>query len=217
MEEAIIQNKRALEIENILSYFHKNNSEILELEIMILLMKGDLHQAYKKACKTDPVGWSYTNKPGAILFAGILTGLVKDHINDAVIIKLILKRYTEVQEIYNFTDEDDKTGVNYFLYKEIVAGLKNLIITDEQNKEYINWAENIGRKRIEHIVSNKYRKSYHKAAEVLCGLSECFTILGEKKRGLELIREYRDKKYNRYPAFKRELSDVLKKSRIFGR
>lgn len=217
MEEAIRQNKRTVEIENVLSYFQKYNKKITDLEIKILLMKGDLHQTFVKAHNTDFSEWSYGDRPGAVLFAGILAGLVKDYIQEAIIIKLILKRYSGVREVYNFTDEDDDTGINYFLYNEIMAGLKNVIITDVQKKNYIHWAENTGRNRIENIVSNKYRKSYNKAAEVLCGLAECFYLLGEKKRGLELICEYRDNVYNRYPAFKREVRSVLAKSKIIGK
>ena len=213
LKEAKKQKVLDIEISNVLSYFGTNREDKKDLEIKVLMIKGDLSEAFLKVKRADDLGWSYSSKSVAVLFAGILSALVIENIQKAEIIKLILRRYTETGESYSFTT-DTCNESDLFIFNEILEGLKNISITDEQESQYFTWVKSLGKKRIESIVSNKHRKSYNKAAEILCGLAECFILLNKKQIGLNLIHEYRDEKYNRYPAFKRELRSVLSKSKI---
>ena len=213
LKEAKKQNASNIEINSVLSYLGKYKEEKKDLEIKILMMKGALSEAFLKNNRADALGWSYSSKSVAILFAGVLSALIIKNIHEAEIIKLILKRYTEAGESYSFTAET-YNDADLFMFNEILEGLKKISITDEQESQYFAWIEGLGKKRIESIVSNKHRKSYNKAAEILCGLAECFILLNKKQVGLNLIHEYRDEKYNRYPAFKRELQSILTRSNI---
>jgi len=49
----------------------------------------------------------------------------------------------------------------------IIKGLKQNKYTKGRTDEYLKWAEKIGKSRIEHIVSNKHRRAYERAAQVL--------------------------------------------------
>lgn len=74
---------------------------------------------------------------------------------------------------------------------------------------YLSWALETGRKRIEQIVSNKHRGAYDRAAETLGALAERYLLNGEEEKSRSLIDEYRNQRYNRYPAFRRELDSLI--------
>lgn len=76
-----------------------NAGEKKDLEIKVLMMNGNLSDAFLKVNRANVLGWSYSYKSVAILFAGILTALVIENIQEAEIIKIILKRYTETGEL----------------------------------------------------------------------------------------------------------------------
>ena len=67
----------------------------------------------------------------------------------------------------------------------------------------------IGKKRIDHIVTNKYRKAYERAAQVLGALSETYIAIGEKSKAKRIIHTFYSEKYNRYSAFRREVKKVV--------
>lgn len=211
IQEAKKQEVKNIELDKVISFLEKKEDTKC-LKIKALLMRGELQKSFEIAKNIDTLGWSYSNEAGGVLFAAILTTLVKKDIENSEIIKLILKRYTLTSYKYSFSTDYDE--VDKALLQEIIIGLKDIKLSQQEIQKYIGWAENIGRKRIEAIVSNKHRKSYVKAAEILGGLSECFIILGHNQKGINLIIEYRDDKYNRYPAFKSELYEVLSTSKI---
>jgi hypothetical protein len=75
----------------------------------------------------------------------------------------------------------------------------------------------IGRRRVEQIVGAKHRGAYDRAAEVLGALAECCILKGDQEAGRDLIDEYRNRKFNRYPAFRGELDGILASSSILRR
>ena len=77
-------------------------------------------------------------------------------------------------------------------------------ISNKIKKEYIDWLENTVYKRVDAIVSNKYRCSYGKAAFLVCIFDECMENLKIKNKG-EII-EFYENKYLRYTAFKKEIN-----------
>ena len=64
-------------------------------------------------------------------------------------------------------------------------------------------------KRIDQIVSNKHRKAYTRAAEVLIAPAECYFLRGEGEKSRKIVEEFRDEKYSRHYAFRREVDTVL--------
>lgn len=71
----------------------------------------------------------------------------------------------------------------------------------------------IGR-RVDGIVSNKYRGSYHKAAALLVAMAETLTNRDKRQQGLEFIEKYRTR-YSRHSAFRRELKYAIQASGIY--
>ena len=94
-------------------------------------------------------------------------------------------------------------------YEEIISGLKQKKFTISRETEYLEWAEKIGKSRIEHIVSNQYRRAYERAAQVLCSLAEAHAAMGQKSKALKILNKYYNEKYNRFRAFRREVKTVI--------
>ena len=106
-----------------------------------------------------------------------------------------------IRDDYNLYNADER-GINYF--KILNVWKKHFTISDKIKQEYISWLEETVAKRVDAIVSNQHRGSYHKAAFLVCILDECLENLKIKNTG-EIIAFY-EKKYLRYTAFKKEIN-----------
>lgn len=201
LKEAIKQDVFEREIKKVTTFLSDNGGINDKLLAKVLLMKGDMANAFDLAGDLEPLGWSYGhNNAGAVVFAGILSALVIDKIDNARIIQSLFKGYV--------------ANSGSFIYQEIMKGLKGSVMTAENKAEYLKWIETLGIRRVHSIVSNKHRRSYGKAAEILGGLAEYYYLMDDQRAAYELISQHRDEIFNRYPAFKRELRSVLSTSRI---
>ena len=126
-------------------------------------------------------------------------------------IKTLLRGYANERAVYSerFSIADSK-GTSF--YDEIIKGLKHNKETKPQAAEYLLWAEKIGKKRIEHIVSNKHRRAYARAAQVLGSLAEAYLAMGQKGEAQKILHEYYNEKYNRFSAFRKEVKAVVRDS-----
>ena len=93
-------------------------------------------------------------------------------------------------------------------------GLKQKEETKSRATEYLSWAEKIGKMRIDHIVSNKHRRAYERAAQVLGSLAEVYAATGKKTKAAKILHKYYNEKYNRFSAFRREVKAVVMGSDI---
>jgi hypothetical protein len=80
--------------------------------------------------------------------------------------------------------------------------------------EYSRWARSIGEKRINHIVSNKFRSAYDRAAGALAALAETLAASGQPDKAGELLREYYQRRFIRFTAFRREVTEAVSGSTI---
>jgi hypothetical protein len=93
-------------------------------------------------------------------------------------------------------------------------------VTKSQTTRYLLWVEKIGKGRIDHIVSNKHRRAYERAAQVLGSLAEIYAATGQKSKADKILHTYYNEKYSRFSAFRREVkavvmaSGLLRNSRI---
>ena len=106
-----------------------------------------------------------------------------------------------INDDYNLYNADEK-GIEYF--KILNVWKKHFTISDKIKQDYISWLEKTIAKRVDAIVSNQHRGSYHKAAFLVCSLDECLENLNIKNKG-EIIAFY-EKKYFRHIAFKKEIN-----------
>ncbi|MBW1717806.1 MAG: hypothetical protein JRJ77_18725, partial [Deltaproteobacteria bacterium] len=167
VDEAATQCKRDNELDTIIKFFEggKPIDEGKDLYARALLMSGNLNTAFVLAKNEKGVGWSSSGNNAGVVFGAVLSVLA-DHSEKAGTIKTLLKDYANKKSIYSerFSVNDGK-GTSF--YDEIIKGLTQNRETKSQAEGYLSWAEKIGKRRIEHIVSNKHRRAYERAARVL--------------------------------------------------
>jgi hypothetical protein len=211
--ESTTQGKRDNELDTVIKFFkaRKSINEEKDLYARALLMAGKLNEAVAMAKKEKSVGWSYGNSAG-IVFGSILSVLA-DHSEKAGTIKTLLSGYANNISVYSerFSIDDGK-GTSF--YGEIIKGLKQKEETKSQAAEYLSWAEKIGKMRIDHIVSNKHRRAYERAAQVLGSLAEAYIAMDKKSKAVKILHKYYNEKYNRFSAFRREVKAIVKNSDI---
>jgi len=211
VDEATTQGKRDNELDTVIKFFEgrKAIDEGKELYARALLMSSNLISTFALAKNEKGVGWSSGNNAG-VVFGAILSVLV-GHSEKAGTIKTLLKDYANKRAIYSerFSIDDGK-GVSF--YNEIIKGLTQNKEIKSQAAEYLSWAEEIGKGRIEHIVSNKHRRAYERAAQVLASLAEAYLVMGQKSKAANILHSYYNEKYNRFSAFRKEVKAVVKAS-----
>jgi hypothetical protein len=209
VNEAIRQNVRGKELDRVIQFFKARksmNDEEKVLYVKTLLMSGIISTAVTMAKKEKSVGWSYDSNAG-VVFGSVLSNLA-GHSEKAGTIQTLLKSYANQKSLYSGSISiDDGTGSSF--YNEIIEGLKLKKMTKPKAAEYLSWAEKIGKNRIDHIVSNKHRNAYERAAKVLCSLAETYAAMGQKNKAVKILHKYYNEKYNRFSAFRREVKAVV--------
>jgi hypothetical protein len=158
------------------------------------------------AKKEKSVGWSFNSNAG-VVFGSVLT-VVSGHSEKSGTIKALLKGYANKTSAYSgrISIED---GMDISFYEEIIKGLNQKEETKSKTSEYLSWAEKIGKGRIDHIVSNKHRNAYGRAAQVLGSLAETYASMDQKNKAVKILHKYYYEKYSRFPAFRREVKAVV--------
>jgi hypothetical protein len=208
VDEATKQNARSKEIDRVIKSFEARKSigEGKQLYTKALLMSGKLRDAVAVAKNEKSVGWSYGSNAG-VVFGSVLSVLA-GHSEKAGTIKNLLKVYASKTSIFSerfLTDDEEGTS----FYDEIIEGLKQEKGTGALAAESLSWAERLGKKRIEHIVSSKHRRAYERAAQVLGSLAEAYWAMGQKNKAEKILQKYYTEKYNRFSAFRREVKAVV--------
>lgn len=119
-------------------------------------------EAFDLAKKGKSIGWSYGN--AGLVFGSIMSVMV-NHSDKAGTINDLLEGYANRRSIYSMRfsiEGNSKPAITF--YKEIVKGLKQTRSSKSEITRYLSWAEKIGESRINHIVSNKHRGAYARAA-----------------------------------------------------
>lgn len=225
LEEAERQNRRAEELERALDFVRSLPADHPSLLAKILLMVGKVREAFESNRDTPALGWSFSQNAGAVVFAGILALLCSSRIAEAATVRRLLRRHADSFDAPpDFLEEPDSKpeapGGNEprtRISEEILTGLRCTSSSPKELQQYRLWAMGIGRGRVEQIVGAKHRGAYDRAAEVLGALAECSLLNGNEEGGRDLIDEYRNRRFNRYPAFRRELDRVLASSSILRR
>jgi hypothetical protein len=222
LDEAERLNLRAEELEKALCFVRSLPADHPGLLVKILLMAGKAREAFEEERDTPVLGWSFTQSAGAVLFAGVLSLLCLDRIAEAATVQRLLRRHADSHDVSSeFPEEGDsqpgqasRNEPRISVSEEILKGLRRTKACAEEIGRYRLWAMSIGRRRVEQIVGAKHRSAYDRAAEVLGALAECCILNGDPEAGCDLVDEYRNRKFNRYPAFRAELDRVLASSSI---
>lgn len=189
------------------SKFLYQNRELSNLYIKVSLMAGEIDKAFVRVSKVKAFGWSHDQNSTGIVFAAILIALLPKKQHPTPLHQAILEYYSRS---YSYETDPEEPGTS--LVAQMIQGLRGRQWPTTQRKVWLEWAETIGKQRIEHIVSNKYRKAYQRAAEILGALAEYFILSGKPDYGISIIVDYRDVEFHRYHAFRREVDKVVTNS-----
>jgi hypothetical protein len=213
VDEAKAQDKRDNELDTVIRFFEgrKEIDQGKELYARTLLMSGNLNSAFVLAKNEKGVGWSSGNNAGVVF--GAVLSVLADHSEKAGTIRTLLKDHANKRVMYSerFSVYEDK---DTSFYDEIIKGLTQNKEIQLQAAEYLSWAEKIGKSRIEHIVSNKHRRAYERAAKVLGSLAEVYLAMGQKSKAVKILHTYYSEKYNRFSAFRKEVKAVVNDSEL---
>jgi len=214
VNEALNQNVKDQELNSVIKFFKARRSidkDEKTLYIRTLLMSGRLNDAFAMVKKEKSVGWSYGSNAGVVF--GSALSVLAGYSEKAGTIKTLLAGYADQKSIYSGRIIiDDGMGTSF--YKKILEGLKKRKFTKSQAAEYLAWADKIGKSRIDHIVSNKHRRAYERAAQVLGSLAETYVARGQKSKAIRVLHKYYNEKYKRFSAFRREVKAVVMGSEL---
>lgn len=204
LQEAMQQKASESELGKVLEFISSRQvaddaAALSLLKIKTMLLLGNLREAYAAIDKEAASGWSDGKETAGAVYASILLVLSKGNA-DAKTIHGLFDRY--VRGRYG----------EYFIRNEIQKSLLQISIADSQKKEWFQFIAKISAARAAHIVANKYRKGYARAAEALGGYMECLVLHDQKSKAAEFLDWNRNQQYKRYPAFRREIDEVVKNS-----
>ncbi len=208
--EAKSQNRRKEELEAALLFCNSQGPDDDEEQLItrILMMDGQLHEAFRREEQGEQVGWS-SSGVGLIYFS--VLHLLCNSSKNCTLVEDGLRYYTDLEGKLYYEFKEMEIG-DAAEYKEVIVGLKEVTLTVEESQKYFTWCHSMADRRIQHIVSNKYRKAYARAALVLGALAECLAFRNEKQKALALIDDYYKVKFSRFRAFRGEVREVVERS-----
>ena len=178
-----------------------NENRFFLLKIKVLLLLGQLEEAYAEVDREAVVGWSNTKQTTAVVYTCILLALVRCS--------------TEARTIHGLSSSYLALKGEEAITEEILQYLAEPDPAEQE--EWFRFTERMTQARIDHIVSNKYRKAYARAAEVLGGYMEALILNDRKSQAVEFLHLNRNQKYNRFSAFRAEIQRVTGSSPLLAR
>ncbi len=215
LTEAAQQDQREKSLAQILDFYGRQKEldrDKKSLYLKALLMAGHLDSAWKIVKGSKSLGWSY--EPATGLVFGSICAVAANYHENAGTIQKLLTWYCGTSSVYSHDFpvlRDDATG---FFRDEIIRGLRQAPFQPSMLKKVTNWAFQIGRNRVDGIVSNTHRGAYDRAAWVLGSLAEVHAARGDVEKAASLLHEYCKEKYNRHIAFRREVKGVVSESML---
>jgi hypothetical protein len=187
------------------------------LEIYCYLLQGDYARAGDLLSPSKPLGWSSGDSSNAILVPFFLYTRWNHEKKLTANITELWKDATDIPiDFGTFSQEDSGHGDLGKRFRiHLDNALKEFPIPEKGRDEYFLAVEKAALKRVDAIVSEKHRKSYWKAAQLLLAVAEVYWSRGEAVKGQKLINRFKEK-YNRHSAFRAELQNVAKKSNLFS-
>lgn len=186
------------------------------LEVCCYLLKGDYAKVASFIEESEPLGWTFVNNPNALAIPFFLYANWNRERTLTSNLDKLWTRSTELQSSHHEYIEGNESGMNTgsrFRYY-IKNTLEKFPFIEQEKMKYFSIAEKAAKRRIDAIVSNKHRKSYWKAAELILAIAETYWSNSESEKGQILIDHFK-KKYNHHSAFQRELKAAIKESHLF--
>lgn len=169
-----------------------------ELLVQAYILNEDYEKMWDLTKNAKPLGWSGYNSSQAVAVPFLLVSSVRGK---------PLKLNSSVLKIWKgkegYADDQDKR------FKKIVEeDILTKDISEEERIKQMKWVESSVEKRVDAIVSNKYRGSYDKAALLLVACVEALNLLGRTAEAQTFFDKIKNH-YSHYSAFQREIRQLL--------
>ena len=162
-----------------------------------LLLSGRYQEAMEAAQTFESLGWTHGANPKPILFYFFVAALTPRDRQQS----FITGQWQPVVELSLFRDE----SIDFVLYQDLSYRIIDHNPLDEQQKQsLLAWLLQETTARIQAIVGNQHRTSYHKAAMLLAVLVQTYSSLGWQQEGRDLISQI-ETRYSRYSSFRAEI------------
>lgn len=189
----------------------EQNTSFISENVMVnaLLLGGRYEKVFEISKDNGPLGWSSSNNPKPVFTTFMMVLLSKEGINS----KILYKQWEDaIGDI-----EYGMRGEYIEKYRKVIAFIiKRYIKLDQEQEDfYLKWCQDEIGRRVDAIVSNQHRGSYHKAAGLLAAMAEVLANREEKQEGMDFIERYRNK-YPKHNAFKSEVTQALQASGLFN-
>ena len=162
-----------------------------------LLLNGCYQSAMTAAQSFKSLGWTSGANPKSVLFYFFVAALTPRNRQQPFITE---EWQTVIQQARARLDP-----VNFALYQDMSYRTIEQNPLDEQQKQsLLTWLLQETTARIQAIVGNQHRTSYHKAAMLLAVLVQTYSSLGKQQEGRDLISQI-ETRYSRYSAFRAEI------------
>jgi tetratricopeptide (TPR) repeat protein len=172
-----------------------------------LLLAGKYEEVFEHCRKAGPLGWSNSDNPKPVMVAYLMIVLSKGGEGA----KVLLKQWEDA--IGQTSGHGDAEYIGK--YRSVIEHtITTIALTGEQEQFFLRWCMDEVGKRVDAIVGNQHRGSYHKAAGLLVAMAETLAKRGERQEGVNLIEKYRSR-YPRHSAFRNEVSAAMQRSKIF--
>ena len=204
--------RRNLVLEQAIELLASDSEPHTRTHVKALIMAGRLGETFAVTRSAKAVGWSHPDSAVGLCFAAILAYSSGRTPESLPTIERLLVEYAEPS--WSFIESrmgEQEKRIRSYLVAGVIEGVTKAELNSDLAASYVGWAEKVGRARVDHIVSEKHRRAYRRAAEVLVALAELYTATDRPIRAAELLDEYRTR-FNRHSAFKRELREVLSQS-----
>lgn len=208
--------RRNLVLEQAIEVLASDTERHTRTHVKALIMAGRLGETFAVTRSAKAVGWSHPDSAVGLCFAAILAHASGRTPDGLPTVERLLVEYAEPSWSYiksRMSEREKRIGS--YLVAGVIEGVTKAELDRDLAATYVGWAEKVGRARVDHIVSEKHRGAYRRAAEVLVALAELYAATDRAQRSAELLDEYRIR-FNRHSAFKRELREVLSQSDLQG-
>ena len=171
---------------------------------VIQILNGEHEKLVEKCKGKKSLGWTYSDNPKFLVVTYLMELLSQSGSHKTAITKQWKNALASSIKIYN----DDQ----FVQYMAILNHVKdNVSLSNEQETYYLSWCKREVGKRVDGIISNQYRKSYYKAADLIAAMGETLANRNKTNESAAFLGLYKSK-YPRHSAFKAELERAVRES-----
>lgn len=174
------------------------------------LLAGRYEDAFHLCSNKGALGWSYGHNPKGLVIPFFLRLLSRGNDVYPSNLERLWEGAVDNACGYGWGGQD----VMGRFQQAMGRVFQSVQLSADEEEGYMQWCvEEVGR-RVDAIVGKKYRKSYHKAANLLAALVEVLAGRGRGADGAAVVERYR-RKYSRHWAFTRELDSAIRRRGMF--